>query len=78
MIAGPESEAACPKPEKACSYPRADGPRIKAAVSMKKHKPPMACATGGFESLDAEPRPLVPLHLELFTVCRFSQQCLSF
>ena len=32
--------------------------------SPKEYEPPITHVTGGFESLDVEPRPLVPLHLE--------------
>src|SRR6185295_12708780 len=35
----------------------------------------MVFATGGLSIHDVEPRPLVPLHPEHSTVCRFSQYC---
>jgi len=46
---------------------------LELLLFAKKHKPPVTCATDGLVGLDAEPRPLVPLHLEFLTVCRFSQ-----
>lgn len=50
---------------------------IKNQRPQKEYEPPMTFVIGGFKNLDAEPRPLVPLHLECLTICRFSQ-CLSF